>query len=666
VASRELRVSFVSDTKALERGFKAAETRTQKFTRAAGVAGLALGGVLAVGMKKSVDAAVEAQKSQARLEAQLKASGISFQSHAQQIESVIQKHSQLSGLDDEDLTDAFTNIVRITGDVDRSLRLTGLAADFARAKHMDVAKAGEIVAKVAGGNTGILSRYGIQIEKGASATQALGQLQQKFAGQAEAYGRTAGGAQDRFRVAVENLQEAMGRGLLPMLTRVANGIATVSRWAERNQTTFKALVAGAALLAGTLATLSVAGKVAAAMSTLRTATLAVNAAMRANPVGAVITVVVALGVALVAAYQKSEKFRAVVDGAFRAVRNAVVTAVDKILGLLSSWLRGMEKVYSFASKIPLVGKAFEPVKNAAGRAADEVDNLRESIRGLKSKSVTIDVTIVGKYKGGRGKLTPVPGLEQLFRARGLAGTSAALIRPPDPTPGPSVGQQTAVAQWESLRAMIESGVTAGTLPDETFVNTQLQKALSDRISAINKRQNKITDVLKTGRGWKGWRKQNAKQRRATLRQFREEFLALEQEEAGLWNQIGGLQPDSSATGGAGEESEEERRHQEQLAQDERQHQELLALQEQQAEEQRQRDEIARQAQEEANRLQAEQNERLAAIQAEQAAMRNFRESVTAETAHAVMRWLVSAVGQSQGQNLAGRRLTPSIGTARSA
>jgi hypothetical protein len=59
-----------------------------------------------------VDAAMDAQKSQARLEAQLKASGISFRAHAKEIDAVIQKHSQLAGLDDEDLQDAFTNIVR--------------------------------------------------------------------------------------------------------------------------------------------------------------------------------------------------------------------------------------------------------------------------------------------------------------------------------------------------------------------------------------------------------------------------------------------------------------------------------------------------------------------------------------------------------------------------
>jgi hypothetical protein len=154
---------------------------------------------------------------------QLKASGIAYKAHAKQIDNVIQKTSRLSGLDDEDLQDSFTNIVRVTGDVNKSLKLTGLAADFARAKHMDVAKAGEIVGKVAGGNTGILSRYGIQIDKGATATEALGKLQQKFKGQAEAYGKTTAGSMDRVSVATENLGEQVGAKLTPLLAKGAEG-----------------------------------------------------------------------------------------------------------------------------------------------------------------------------------------------------------------------------------------------------------------------------------------------------------------------------------------------------------------------------------------------------------------------------------------------------------
>jgi hypothetical protein len=128
-------------------------------TMALGFAGAAAaaGGALVVGLKKSVDAAKEAEVSQARLQAQLKASGISYRAHAKEIDAVIQKHSQLAGLDDEDLQDAFTNIVRSTGSVNKAMKDMTLVSDIARARHMDVAKAADLVGKVHNG-----SRHGVE------------------------------------------------------------------------------------------------------------------------------------------------------------------------------------------------------------------------------------------------------------------------------------------------------------------------------------------------------------------------------------------------------------------------------------------------------------------------------------------------------------------------
>lgn len=231
-AQRKFEIVWLGDTKSFDRsldnvnkGVGKSEGKFKKFGKAAAI-GLG-GGLVAAGaaMKSFAEQAMESEKSQARMETQLKALGIDYGKHAGQIDEVIQKHSRLAGLDDEELQDSFTNIVRVTGDVNKALKLNGLAADFARAKGMDVAKAGELIGKVAGGNTGILSRYGIQLEKGATAQEALATLQKKFAGQAKAYGETAGGAQDRFRVAVENLQEAFGKKLLPIISKVVMAVS---------------------------------------------------------------------------------------------------------------------------------------------------------------------------------------------------------------------------------------------------------------------------------------------------------------------------------------------------------------------------------------------------------------------------------------------------------
>lgn len=73
---------------------------------------------------------------------------------------------------------------------------------------------------------------GINIDKNASSFEALNVLQQKYAGAAEAYGRTAAGSIDRFRVALENAQEEIGTALLPTITEITTATAN---WLNKPQ-----------------------------------------------------------------------------------------------------------------------------------------------------------------------------------------------------------------------------------------------------------------------------------------------------------------------------------------------------------------------------------------------------------------------------------------------
>jgi hypothetical protein len=95
-------------------------------------AGAAAGGALAVGLKKSVDAAKDAEASMAKVKTHRRQRGISFHAHAKQIDKVIQAHSQLTGFDDEDLAESFANMVRTTGNLNEAFKLNALAADIAR------------------------------------------------------------------------------------------------------------------------------------------------------------------------------------------------------------------------------------------------------------------------------------------------------------------------------------------------------------------------------------------------------------------------------------------------------------------------------------------------------------------------------------------------------
>jgi hypothetical protein len=263
MATRSLNVVITGDSRQLAVASKDADqhlTMVGKSAKAMGAAvkigfgAAAAGAVIGIDfLKKSVEAATVAEASQKGLQAQLKASGISYRAHAKEIDNVIQSTSRLAAVDDEDLQNAFTSLVRSSGKVGQSLKDLTLVTDISRAKNLSLVKAADLLGKVHAGNTGILKRYGISITpvtaaqdklrestkhatveqtraaKAADATAtsqtALGVLQKRFAGQAEAYGKTAAGAQERFKNAIENLQEAIGKGLLPIITRVTNAVS---------------------------------------------------------------------------------------------------------------------------------------------------------------------------------------------------------------------------------------------------------------------------------------------------------------------------------------------------------------------------------------------------------------------------------------------------------
>lgn len=238
MAERTLTVKIIGDASSLEHSFNRAsrssaafEAHLGKATRGA-LAGsgafqhlgrsiaFASGGFLAfasVGdfFRKSIDAAKEAQVTQAQLAAQFRASGRDVAAYQKAIDRTANRLSLLSGFENDQLKEAFTTIFRTTDDVSRSLRDLATAADLARAKHLDLNQAALIIAKTEAGNTTLLRRQGFQIAKNASAEEALAELRQRVAGQARA-GTTA---QERFGAALHNTEEIIGSALLPTLNK---------------------------------------------------------------------------------------------------------------------------------------------------------------------------------------------------------------------------------------------------------------------------------------------------------------------------------------------------------------------------------------------------------------------------------------------------------------
>jgi hypothetical protein len=273
-----------ADPRGFDRAMDSSQSRMKSLGKAAALGGLAIAGGIAVGLKKSADAALESEKAQARLNQALSGAGISQDKYGASIQANIEKTSKLAALDDEDLSDSFAKLVRSTGDVTKATEGMNLAADIARARNISLETATKAVERSLIGNGAAFSRLGVQVvkssehlaaakteidswrdssgklteaeeqkskalmdtartlDKQATAAKAFDEAQRRFAGGAEEYGKTAAGAQERFGVAVENLQEKIGAKLLPILAKLMELSLKVIESIEKNWPKISAVI----------------------------------------------------------------------------------------------------------------------------------------------------------------------------------------------------------------------------------------------------------------------------------------------------------------------------------------------------------------------------------------------------------------------------------------
>jgi hypothetical protein len=192
-----------------------------------GFIAFAAGATLIRGSIKAAQDEVVAQKQVAQ---QLRTSGKSWSEYGTQISAALLKESHLAGFTKSELLTSFGFLVRIGGNVQKSLKLTGLAADIARARTISLQSASLALAKALGGSATALRRLGIIVPKHVTTTQALAFVTAKFAGQAKA-GTTA---TEKFHAALVDSGAAIGRDLLPSFNRL---LTSLSNWlAKMNET----------------------------------------------------------------------------------------------------------------------------------------------------------------------------------------------------------------------------------------------------------------------------------------------------------------------------------------------------------------------------------------------------------------------------------------------
>lgn len=357
--ARTISVQILGDSRSLEAALGRAQQKTSKFGHGLAVASkVAAGALIGLGIAAKVgfDELNQSQKVAKQTEAVIKSTGGAAKVTAGHVNTLAQSLLNLSGVDDETIQSGenilltFRNIHNEAGRTNDVFdQATKATLDLSVAMGKDMKSSAIVVGKALNdpvkGLTA-LRRVGVQftadqeklikklVATGNTAEAQkliLGELNQEFGGSAKAAGQTLSGQLGILREHFADVAASVVQSLMPALQSLLGVLASATDWMKKNQEATKLITFAIAGLAAGIIVVNAAYKAWGAIThVVAAAQWLLNAALDANPVVLIIAAIIALGVALVIAYKKSETFRNIVNGAFNAVKSVAGAVIGFI------------------------------------------------------------------------------------------------------------------------------------------------------------------------------------------------------------------------------------------------------------------------------------------------------------------------------------------------
>lgn len=359
--------------------FKALGTAGEKaqfaIRKAAVPAAAALAGVVTV-ITGAVSAAIEDQAAQASLARQIKASTKATDAQIASVEKYISSLGASVAISDDEARPAFQALIVATKDLTKAQDLLNIAIDVSAATGTDLTTVSDALAKAYAGNMRGLQALSPEIKAmvkdGASLEEVLAVLTENFGGAGVAAANTAAGGMKKLGIAFDETKESIGMAFLPILEKLQPVIEKFSAWAERNPTLLAAVIA--------------------AMGILAVSILAVNAAMALNPAIAITAGIIALGIAVVAAYKKFETFRTIVNGVLNGISKVIETFVN-------IFITGINAVIRAANVLPgvdiaTIGKVDFGTIGGQAPSLSSNDRGMGGVAGMGGVNVTVNAGLV--------------------------------------------------------------------------------------------------------------------------------------------------------------------------------------------------------------------------------------------------------------------------------
>lgn len=380
-STRFLELQFRLQTQQMERGFGKVTGSMRNLAK--GFAGLYVVEKVKDFLVDSAKAAMHNEAATATLANMVDHSGGSWKRQGAAIEDNLKKMSSASGFIKSDLSDAYSRLIASTHDTGESFKLLGDAENLARARHMDLTTAAQLLGKVHNGITTGARKLGIQTEtvtykedhlkrahnellasgkkltekqkeeykqqlanakaddKRRSGMATLKLIHQQYANASDAYAKTSAGAMARLGAQWEEFKVTVGDHVLPAAAAVGEFLATVLppifaaldssimstvKWFIRWKEILLPVGAALGVIVGYLVIYHYTMKAWVAITKLAAAVQVLwNLALTANPIGIIIVAIAAFVAALVVLWTRHKGFRDAVIRVWQDVKEKIST-----------------------------------------------------------------------------------------------------------------------------------------------------------------------------------------------------------------------------------------------------------------------------------------------------------------------------------------------------
>jgi phage-related minor tail protein len=320
-----------------------------------------------------------------------------------QIEAAAKANVNL-GFNADDTAASIQTLVNHTKDINEALQLNNIAMDLARAKHIDLSQAANLVGLAFEGQGKALKQFGINIKDTATPMEALKELQAQVGGQAKDFTDTFAGQMDVMKAKQEELIVTIGNQLLPVLTQLTEKISDIIQkvldWTNTHPQLTKTIVEVAAVVGPLLILL---GSFLIILPQLVAGIGLVGAALAflaANPVVLIIAGIVALIAAIVLMithWQQTKdvalsvwtQIKTVIGGAMDTVKNYIDAGMDYID---SAWRQTWSAIHDYV--LGIWNDITNSITNFIGNIIGQINNLRNTLSSVAS---SVGSTISNAY-----------------------------------------------------------------------------------------------------------------------------------------------------------------------------------------------------------------------------------------------------------------------------